>query len=112
MKLRERGVNQNIGITAAAVRVPVRNCHSVQIVADFEKPFSTKEVEEIMKNAKGVIVKEPFPMPIHVNNKDEVFVGRIRKVEGGESTLSLFCVADNVRKGAATNAIQILKLLV
>jgi len=92
--------------------VPVFNGHSESINVEFEKQFDLEELKEILKNAKGVVVQDDpanllYPMPIYVSGKDEVYVGRIRRDESVESGVNLWVVADNIRKGAATNAVQI-----
>ena len=106
-----------LDVTCTAVRVPVSNCHSIAIEAQFEKPVCAVEAKEILATAKGVkLVDQPsqnnYPMPIMADQQDEVFVGRIRVHPTDPNTLAFFCVADNVRKGAATNAVQILELIV
>ena len=103
-------------ITATAVRVPVTNCHGESINIEFEKPFSIDEVISILKKSPGVIVKDDiknniYPTSEIANGHDEVFVGRIRKDYSIKNGLNLWVVADNLRKGAATNAIQIMEKL-
>lgn len=104
--------DDSIKITATTVRVPVFNGHSESINVEFEKQFDLEELKEILKNAPGVVVQDDpanllYPMPIYVSGKDEVYVGRIRRDESVESGVNLWVVADNIRKGAATNAVQI-----
>jgi aspartate-semialdehyde dehydrogenase len=104
-------------ITATAVRVPVDGGHSESVNVEFEKPFEVNEVREILQNSKGIIVQDDlahnvYPTPLQAKNKNEVFVGRIRRDESIENGLNLWIVADNLRKGAATNAIQIAEYLV
>ena len=104
--------DQSIKITATCVRVPVYFGHSESINLEFEKPCTVEQVKEILKNAEGVVVQDDvnnnvYPMALTAENKDEVFVGRIRKDETVESGINLWCVADNIRKGAATNTVQI-----
>jgi aspartate-semialdehyde dehydrogenase len=104
--------DQSIRITATTVRVPVFNSHSECINVEFEKPFDLAELKEVLKKAPGVIVEDDpknnvYPMAINATEKDEVFVGRIRRDESVENGVNLFVVADNIRKGAATNAVQI-----
>lgn len=101
-----------IPISSTSVRVPVLNGHSVSIHAEFEKNFDIAGAKEILNSAKGVKVIEPFPVPKDADGEDEVFIGRIRRSSAKANTLDMFVVADNIRKGAATNAIQILKLLI
>ena len=104
--------DQSIKVTATCVRVPVYYGHSESINLEFEKPCTVEEVKEVLKNAQGVVIQDDtatnlYPMAITAENKDEVFVGRIRKDDTVESGINLWCVADNIRKGAATNAVQI-----
>ncbi len=106
----------NIAITATVARVPVIGGHSVSANIEFEKEFKLSEVINTLKNTKGVVVlddisKNIYPMPLYVKDKDEVFVGRIRRDFSIKNGLNLWIVADNLRKGAATNAVQILKYL-
>jgi aspartate-semialdehyde dehydrogenase len=104
-------------ITATCVRVPVLGGHSESVNIEFEKKSSVEEVREILSNAPGVVVQDDpkqnlYPMPRTAHDKDEVFVGRIRKDETVPSGVNLWIVADNIRKGAATNAVQIAEALV
>lgn len=104
--------DSQIKVTATCVRVPVMGGHSESINVSFEHEFELKEVLEILQNTKGVIVinnnsKLEYPMPLNAHEKDEVFVGRIRRDETQPKTLNLWVVSDNLRKGAATNAVQI-----
>ncbi|MFA6860290.1 MAG: aspartate-semialdehyde dehydrogenase [Clostridia bacterium] len=106
-----------VSITATTVRVPVKHCHSEAINVEFEKPCTLDEVKKILSNSEGIVVvddinKNKYPMPISVENKNEVFVGRIRIDNTVPSGINLWVVADNIRKGAATNAVQILELLI
>lgn len=99
-------------ITATCVRVPVYYGHSESINVEFEKPCTVEAVKEILSSTKGIIVQDDtannvYPMALTSENKDEVFVGRIRKDETVESGINMWVVADNIRKGAATNAVQI-----
>ena len=103
-----------IGITATTVRVPVFFGHSESINVEFEKDFILRDIYEIYNNAKGIVVQDNpkenvYPMPLTSEGYDEVFVGRIRRDYSVKSGVNLWVVADNVRKGAATNAIQILE---
>ncbi|MEM6380282.1 MAG: aspartate-semialdehyde dehydrogenase [Bacteroidota bacterium] len=103
-------------ITATAVRVPVHGGHSESVNVEFEQPFDLNEVKELLANAPGIIVEDDlknnkYPMPRYAKNKDEVFVGRIRRDESVDNGLNLWIVADNLRKGAATNAVQIAEFL-
>jgi len=102
----------DIKVTATTVRVPVFHSHSESINLEFEKDFDLDELRDVLRNAPGVIVMDDFkngeyPMPIHTTDKDEVFVGRIRRDDTVKSGVNLWVVADNIRKGAATNAVQI-----
>lgn len=107
----------DIRVTATTVRVPVFYGHSESINIEFEKNYELPEIFETLKNAPGIIVMDDvknniYPMPLTAADKDEVFVGRIRRDESLESGLNMWVVADNIRKGAATNAVQIAELLV
>ena len=107
----------DIKVSPTCVRVPVFYGHSETVVIETEEPVTPEEAREILKNAPGVIVEDDpknnvYPMPIDVAGKDEVFVGRIRKDLIFDNGLSMWIVADNLRKGAATNAVQIAELLV
>jgi len=104
--------DQTIGITATAVRVPVTGGHAESINATFHNDFDLAELRELLNKEKGMVVEDdPFnnvyPMPINSHERDEVFVGRLRRDESLPNTLNLWVVADNLRKGAATNAVQI-----
>ena len=108
--------DDSLRITATAVRVPVDGGHSEAVNIEFEKPFEVSEVKKLLSEAPGVIVlddvaKNKYPMPLLAKNKDEVFVGRIRRDGSIENGLNLWIVADNLRKGAATNAVQIAEYL-
>ena len=109
--------DNNIQITSTAVRVPIEICHGESVNIEFEKEYKLEEVNSILKSSTGLIVEdEPkdnlYPMPINAANKDEVFVGRIRRDFSVKSGLNLWIVADNLRKGAATNTIQIAEKLI
>ena len=104
--------NDSIQVTATAVRVPVKGGHSESLNVQFEKPFELSDVFQTLRNTSGVIVLDDpdafsYPMPLYAEGKDEVFVGRIRRDESISHALNLWVVADNLRKGAATNAVQI-----
>jgi aspartate-semialdehyde dehydrogenase len=106
--------NDSIHVTATCVRIPIMCGHSEAVSVEFENPISADEAKEILQSAPGVKViqeDDTYPMPIHVVGKDDVFVGRIRKDLAFENGLALWIVADNVRKGAALNAVQIAELL-
>ena len=109
--------DDSIRLTATTVRIPVMGGHSESVNIEFENEFEVKDIFEIMKNTKGVIVEDDianqiYPMPMNAHNKDEVFVGRIRRDETQPKTLNMWIVSDNLRKGAATNAVQIAEYLV
>lgn len=107
----------NIAITATVVRVPVIGGHSEAVNIELLKPYKLADVRELLEHSKGVAVQdEPqnniYPMPIYAHHKDEVFVGRIRCDESQPNSLNLWIVSDNLRKGAATNAVQIVEYLI
>lgn len=109
--------DNNIRVTATVVRVPVTGGHSEAINVEFEKEFELETVYKLLSSSKGIIVQdEPdksiYPMPKYAENRDEVFVGRIRRDESQPNSLNMWVVADNLRKGAATNAVQIAAYLV
>ncbi|MEG2665704.1 MAG: aspartate-semialdehyde dehydrogenase, partial [Bacteroidales bacterium] len=102
-----------IGITATVVRVPVTGGHSEAVNIETQKPFEIKAIRTLLENMPGIkVLDEPlrniYPMPLYCYNKNEVFVGRIRRDESIPNGLNLWIVADNIRKGAATNAVQIM----
>jgi aspartate-semialdehyde dehydrogenase len=108
--------DDSIKVTATTVRIPTIGGHSEAVNIEFENDFDLKTVRELLAATEGVIVQDDpanflYPMPITAHGKDEVFVGRIRRDESQEKTLNLWCVADNLRKGAATNAVQIAEYL-
>ncbi len=110
-------LDKNIKTTATAVRVPVSGGHSESVNLEFENKFEISEIRNILNNSSGVIVQdEPskniYPMPITSEGKNEVFVGRIRRDYSIDNGLNMFIVADNLRKGAATNAVQIAKYII
>ncbi len=110
-------LDTTIRVTATAVRVPVVGGHSESINIELKKPFEVAEVKELLSKAEGVIVQDDianlhYPMPITAHEKDEVFVGRIRRDTSCKQALNLWVVSDNIRKGAATNAIQIAEYLI
>lgn len=109
-------MDDSIQVTATAVRIPTIGGHSEAVNIEFEHDFDLAEVRNILENEEGIIVQDDpknflYPMPITTHGKDEVFVGRIRRDESQKNTLNLWIVADNLRKGAATNAIQIAEYL-
>jgi aspartate-semialdehyde dehydrogenase len=108
--------DDSIRVTATTVRIPVIGGHSEAVNVEFEKDFDLAEVRSILENTPGVIVMDDpksnvYPMPIVSHNRDEVFVGRLRRDESQPNTLNMWVVSDNLRKGAATNAIQIAEYL-
>jgi len=107
----------SFSVTATAVRIPTAGGHSEAVNVQFKNDFDLSEVRQILANTPGIIVQDDlannlYPMPITAQHKDEVFVGRIRRDESQENTLNLWIVADNLRKGAATNTIQIAEYLI
>lgn len=116
MKETSKIMGEPIKLTATTVRIPVVGGHSESVNIEFEKRCTVEEVRNILAKAAGVIVqddpkKNVYPMPILAKDRDEVFVGRIRKDDTVSSGINLWVVADNVRKGAATNAVQIAEVL-
>lgn len=108
--------DDSIRVTATTVRIPVMGGHSESVNIEFEHEFELQQVVELLRKTPGVIVEDDiknqiYPMPMNAHNKDEVFVGRIRRDETQPKTLNLWIVADNLRKGAATNAVQIAEYL-
>ncbi len=104
--------DESIAVSATCVRVPVIGGHSESVNIEFEKQFDIDEVRHLLANAPGVVLQDKpmekyYPMPINAYDKDETFVGRIRRDESVKSGLNLWIVSDNIRKGAATNAVQI-----
>ena len=109
--------DKSIAVTATAVRIPTAGGHSESVNIEFESDFELNEVREIMENTKGVTVQDQldsntYPMPILAHGKDDVFVGRIRRDESQPNSLNMWIVSDNLRKGAATNTVQIAEYLV
>lgn len=108
--------DRTFSITATAVRIPTSGGHSEAVNVEFETDFDLSEVRQLLQGTPGVVVQDnpdtnTYPMPVYAYEKDEVFVGRIRRDETQPNTLNLWIVADNLRKGAATNAIQIAEYL-
>jgi aspartate-semialdehyde dehydrogenase len=103
--------DQAIGVAVTCVRVPVRVCHSEAVNVQTREPLSAAGARELLARAPGVVL-EDLPTPLHAEGRDEVFVGRIREDESHPRAFSLWVVSDNLRKGAATNAVQIAELLV
>jgi aspartate-semialdehyde dehydrogenase len=109
-------MDDSIKVTATTVRIPTIGGHSEAVNIEFENDFDLAEVRTILEKEEGIIVQDDpknflYPMPITAHGKDEVFVGRIRRDESQKNTLNLWIVADNLRKGAATNAVQIAEYL-
>ncbi len=109
--------DDTVKVTATAVRVPVMGGHSESVNIEFEKDFDLEQVVKTLANSKGIIVQNEvsqleYPMPLMAHEKDEVFVGRIRRDETQPNTLNCWIVADNLRKGAATNAVQIAEYMI
>lgn len=109
--------DNSFAVTATAVRIPTAGGHSESVNVEFEEDFELSEVRKILSQMPGVTVQDnpdtnTYPMPIFAHNKDDVFVGRLRRDESMPNTLNMWIVADNLRKGAATNAIQIAEYMV
>ena len=109
--------DDSIAVTATAVRVPIVGGHSEALNVEFTNDFEIEEIKNILNHTPGIIVQDnldtfSYPMPMFAHGKDEVFVGRIRRDESQPNTLNMWVVADNLRKGAATNTIQIAEYLV
>jgi aspartate-semialdehyde dehydrogenase len=109
--------DDSIRVTATTVRIPVIGGHSESVNIEFENDFDLNEVRELLSESEGVIVQDDpsqqiYPMPLWAHEKDEVFVGRLRRDESQPNTLNMWVVSDNLRKGAATNAVQIAEYLV
>ncbi|MBT8270166.1 MAG: aspartate-semialdehyde dehydrogenase [Bacteroidia bacterium] len=108
--------DRTIAITATAVRIPTSGGHSESVNIEFEREFDIRDIRKILSDTDGVVVQDDpennlYPMPIDAHGKDEVFVGRIRRDESRPNSLNLWIVSDNLRKGAATNAVQIAEYL-
>jgi aspartate-semialdehyde dehydrogenase len=109
-------LDPSIKISPTVIRIPVTGGHSESVNIEFENDYDISDVVSLLKNAKGIIVQDSpkdniYPMPLYAKDKDDVFVGRIRKDPSCEKALNLWIVADNLRKGAATNAVQILEMI-
>src|SRR5688572_18375125 len=109
--------DDSIRITSTTVRIPVMGGHSESVNVEFEKDYELDEVKQLLASAPGVVVvddpaNQQYPMPMDAHDKDEVFVGRLRRDETQPNTLNMWIVSDNLRKGAATNAVQIAEYLV
>lgn len=108
--------DDSIRVTSTTVRIPVIGGHSESVNVEFEKDYSVDEVKDILRSSPGIIVvddpsNQQYPMPMDAHEKDEVFVGRLRRDESQANTLNMWIVSDNLRKGAATNAVQIAEYL-
>ncbi len=109
--------DRTFSVSATAVRIPTAGGHSESVNVEFENDFDLSDVRKLLSETSGVVVQDntdtnTYPMPIYAHNKDEVFVGRIRRDETQPNTLNMWIVADNLRKGAATNTIQIAESLI
>ncbi|MFM9027635.1 MAG: Asd/ArgC dimerization domain-containing protein, partial [Bacteroidota bacterium] len=109
--------DESIRITSTTVRVPVKGGHSESVNVEFKNDFELSDVRTLLSQMPGIVLvddpsNQKYPMPLDAEGKDEVFVGRIRRDESQPKTLNMWVVADNLRKGAATNAIQIAEYLV
>ncbi len=109
--------NDNLKVTATTVRVPVFNSHSESINVEFNKDFDINELKDTLKNAPGIVLtddpsKDVYPLALDAAGHDEVYVGRVRRDESVDSGVNLWVVADNIRKGAATNAVQIAEIVI
>src|SRR5690554_2813214 len=109
--------DRTFSVTATAVRIPTSGGHSESVNVEFENDFELADVRKLLSATSGIVVQDntdtnTYPMPIYANGKDDVFVGRIRRDESQPNTLNMWIVADNLRKGAATNAVQIAEYLV
>ena len=107
----------DLRVTATCVRVPVYHGHSESINVELERPYETEDIFRLFRTAEGVVVRDDpaknvYPMPIEAAGTDPVYVGRIRRDDSVENGLNFWCVADNIRKGAALNAVQIMELLI
>jgi aspartate-semialdehyde dehydrogenase len=109
--------DETIQVSPTCVRVPVSNCHSESILVETERKLSVDEARELFRSFPGLVVEDDlerkcYPMPLTCDGRDEVFIGRIREDLSSENGLAFWCVSDNLRKGAATNAVQIAEVLV
>lgn len=109
--------DDSIRVTSTTVRIPVVGGHSESVNVEFERDFQLPDIKSILETAPGIVVvddpgNQQYPMPMNAHEKDEVFVGRIRRDESQANTLNMWVVSDNLRKGAATNAVQIAEYLV
>ena len=109
--------DDSLKITATAVRIPVQGGHSESVNVEFENDFDLNEIKTLLSNTSGIVLQDDpankvYPMCFYSEGKDEVFVGRIRRDASQPNTLNMWIVADNLRKGAATNAVQIAEYLI
>jgi aspartate-semialdehyde dehydrogenase len=109
--------DRTFSVTATAVRIPTAGGHSEAVNVEFENDFDLKDVRQLLANVDGITLQDDvknniYPMPIYANGKDDVFVGRLRRDETQPNTLNMWIVSDNLRKGAATNAVQIAEHLI
>ena len=109
--------DESIGITATAIRIPVVGGHSESINIQLKSKFQLDDIRKLLHESPGIVLQDnpdtnTYPMPIYAQGKDEVFVGRIRKDFSQENSINLWVVSDNLRKGAATNTIQIAEYLI
>ena len=110
-------MHSDIEVSATCVRVPSLRAHSESIWVETEQPISPEQAKEAFRNAKGCILMDDpsqkiYPMPLYLSGKDEVFIGRVRADITHQKGLSFWCVSDQIRKGAALNAVQIAELLI
>ena len=110
-------MDNSIRVTATTVRIPVMGGHSESVNVEFENEFELDDIRKLLQTAPGVVLTDDvknlkYPMPMDAHDKDEVFVGRLRRDETQSKTLNMWIVSDNLRKGAATNAVQIAEYLV
>ena len=108
--------DDNIKVTATTVRIPVLGGHSESVNVEFENDFDLNDIRSLLQNSLGIVlvddtINQQYPMPKDAHEKDEVFVGRLRRDESQPNTLNMWIVSDNLRKGAATNAVQIAEYL-
>ncbi len=109
--------DDSIQVCPTCVRVPVANCHSESILVETERKIGVDEARRLFAATPGLVVvddleKKAYPMPIHCEGRNETFIGRVREDLSSPNGLAFWCVSDNLRKGAATNAVQIAELLV
>src|SRR3972149_6240492 len=108
--------DENIQVCPTCVRVPISNCHSESILVETQRKITVEEARKLFAATPGLVVmddldKKVYPMPINGDRRDETFIGRIREDLSSPNDLAFWCVSDNLRKGAATNAVQIAELL-